>query len=333
MNNDILNKVVLDKFTNDDIDKVVDLWNENAYGKTIYAEMDTLEFKEKFLNNPNYSSDGSVVARIGDEIIGFGNAIYYLNSDPEKSPGYITMIVVKEKYQRNGIGTKILNYLENYLRSCGRKFIRNYFGSPINLKWYVPGYYKHEHMGAPAVPYNSPYYYLLLANNYYSNGQQDAFHIDLTNFKMPTKVLEKIKENEKDGYTITFYDEKLHHGFDEMFDALQNEGFRQTVKRVLSDKNHAPLIIVQKDGEILGFTGPVKTEESKRASLGGVAIHPKAQKRGLGKTMFCFLCEKSKENGAKFMTLFTGSDNRARNIYLYAGLKIVQSFNIMRKDL
>ena len=33
------------------------------------------------------------------------------------------------------------------------------------------------------------------------------------------------------------------------------------------------------------------------------------------------------------MTLFTGSDNKARNIYLYAGMKIAQSFAIMRKEL
>ena len=32
------------------------------------------------------------------------------------------------------------------------------------------------------------------------------------------------------------------------------------------------------------------------------------------------------------MTLFTGSDNKARNIYLYAGMRIVKSFAIMRKD-
>lgn len=329
----MMNNIELKQFSKDYTEQVVDLWNKNAYGKTIYAELSKEEFENKFYNNPNYKDEGSVLAFDGDKLIGFGNAIYYLNSDPQTSGGYISMIVVEESYQRHGIGTKILKHLESYLKSEGRLFIRNYFGCPINLKWYVPGYYHHEHMGAPAVPYNTPYYYLLLANKYYSNGQQDAFHVDLTKFKMPEEVIQKIKENEKDGYTITFYDEKLHHGFDEMFDALQNEGFRNTVHRVISQKNHAPLIIAQKDGEILGFTGPVKTEASGRGSLGGVAIHPKAQKRGLGKTMFCYLCEKSKENGAKFMTLFTGSDNRARNIYLYAGLKIVQSFNIMRKEL
>ena len=33
------------------------------------------------------------------------------------------------------------------------------------------------------------------------------------------------------------------------------------------------------------------------------------------------------------MTLFTGADNRARNIYLYAGLRIAKSFTVMKKEL
>jgi len=325
--------VTLKPFKKEMTEEVVKLWNENAYGHTIYAELSNEEFTSKFLNNPDYKEEGSVVACDGDKIVGFGNAIYRLGTDPAVQPGYITMIVVKIEYQRKGIGTQILKYLEAFLKAEGRTFIRNFFGSPINLKWYVPGYDKHEHAGAPAVPYNTPYYYLLLANRYVSNGQQDAFHVDLTKFEMPQPVLDKIAENEKDGYTITYYDPKLHYGFEEMFDALNHDGFRMAVRNVLAQENPAPLLIAQKDGEILGFTGPVRTEPSGRAFLAGVAIHPKAQKRGLGKTMFCELCNRSKQNGATFMTLFTGSDNRARNIYLYAGLKIVQSFNVMRKDL
>ena len=174
---------------------------------------------------------------------------------------------------------------------------------------------------------------MLLANGYNVNGQHDAFHVNLENFEMDEKVLAKIKENEKDGYYITYYDKDKHYGFDEMFDALQNEGFRAAVHNVLARPNPDPLLIVEKEGEILGFTGPVRTEPSGRAYLAGVAIHPKAQKRGLGKTMFCELCRRSKENGAKFMTLFTGADNRARNIYLYAGLRIVESFVVMKKEL
>lgn len=319
------------KFDLSMVTEVVEMWNNDVVPYEIYAEFTEESFIEKFIKNPCYNEDGSVVCVDDGKVVAFGNACF--RDKNEQTPGFINMLVVKNGYQRKGIGTKILNLLEEFLKNNGKTFVRNYFGSPINLKWYIPGYDKHEHAGAPAVPFNSPYYLFLLANGYNVNGQHDGFHIDLTKFEMPQKVKEKIAENEKDGYTITIYDKDKHYGFEEMFDALDNNGFRMAVRNVLSKPNPDPLIIAQKDGEILGFTGPVKTEPSGRGSLAGVAIHPKAQKRGLGKTMFCVLCEESKKNGAKFMTLFTGADNRARNIYLYAGLRIARSFTIMRKEL
>lgn len=320
--------------TNDLIEDVVALWNSSAYQKGIMAEWSKDGFINKFINNPHYDKDGFLVALEDNEVIGFGHASYNNNGkEPHLTPGYITCVVVKEGYQRKGIGTKILLELEEFLKSKGKTYVRNFFANPVNLKWYVPGYDKHEHAGAPAVAFNSPFYFLLSSAGYVPNGEQDAFHIDLTKYEMDEKIKQRIKDNEKDGYFITIYDPKKHYGFDELFDALGNEGWRASIKHNLEREKPYPIIIVERDGEILGFTGPLHTEESGRGSLAGVGIHPKAQARGLGKTMFCSLCEKSKENGATFMTLFTGSENKARNIYLYAGLKIVQSFAIMRKEL
>lgn len=322
------------KFDESLIGDVVSLWNESVVPYSVYAEFTEATFKEKFLCNPLYDEDGSCVVIENGKVIGFGNATYNnLNKEASLTPGYITCIAVDKAYWRQGIGTKVLHYLEDFLRSKGKTFVRNFFGNPINLKWYIPGYVKHEHAGAPAVDFNTPYYFLLMANGYNVNGQQDAYHIDLTKYVMPQRVIDKIKENEKDGYTLTIYDEKIHYGFDELFDALGSEGWRQAIKNNLAKEKPLPILIAQKDGEILGFTGPINNEPSGRAFLAGVAIHPKAQARGLGKTMFCTLCEKSKENGSTFMTLFTGADNKARNIYMYAGLRLVRSFAIMRKDL
>lgn len=322
------------KFDESLISDVVSLWNESVVPYSVYAEFTEATFREKFLCNPLYDEDGSCVVIENGKVIGFGNATYNnLNKEASLTPGYITCIAVDKAYWRQGIGTKVLLYLEDFLRSKGKTFVRNFFGNPINLKWYIPGYVKHEHAGAPAVDFNTPYYFLLMANGYNVNGQQDAYHIDLTKYVMPQRVIDKIKENEKDGYTLTIYDEKIHYGFDELFDALGSEGWRQAIKNNLAKEKPLPILIAQKDGEILGFTGPINNEPSGRAFLAGVAIHPKVQARGLGKTMFCTLCEKSKENGSTFMTLFTGADNKARNIYMYAGLRLVRSFAIMRKDL
>ena len=92
-------------------------------------------------------------------------------------------------------------------------------------------------------------------------------------------------------------------------------------------------MIAEKDGEILGWTGPIRTQPSGRGYFAGIGVHPKTQGRGLGKSLFCHLCDESRKNGAQFMTFFTGKDNPARNIYLSAGFKIVQSFAVMEKTL
>lgn len=322
------------KFDISMVSEVVKLWNENVVPYEIYAEFTDELFVGEILKNPCFNEEGCVVAVEGNEIVGFATGSFRKNAEGKAvDPGFIHMLFVKRGYQRKGIGTQLLNAVESFFKNNGITVVRNYFGAPVNLKWYIPGYDKHEHAGAPAVPFNSNYYLFLLANGYNVNGQHDGFHIDLTKYEMPKVVQEKLEENAKEGYTITFYDEKKHYGFDEMFDALGHDGFRNAVKVAINRGEGNKILIAQKDGEILGFTGPVRTEPTGRAYLSGVAIHPKAQKRGLGKTMFCKLCEESKNNGAKFMTLFTGADNRARNIYLHAGLRIAQSFTVMRKEL
>ena len=323
--------LIYTKFEEKYINDLVELWNKEIYKKEIYAEFTVDSFKSKFCNNPNFDIDGTVVVLNDNEFVGFGCANVYKGSD-ESSPGFITCLFVKRKYRRKGIGTKILNLLEDYLKSKGKVMVRNYFAAPINLKWYIPNTPNHEHLGCPAVPFNTSYYLFLLANGYNVNGQHDGYHVDLRKFKLTQEIKDKMKELKKKGYTITYYDETKHFGWDDFFDELQNEGFRNSVKRTLETPYKNKLVIVENHGRICGFTGPVRIEETGRASLNGVAIDPRDQKMGLGKAMFCMLCKLSKDEGGKYMTLFTGADNRARNIYLYAGLRVAQSFVVMKKE-
>lgn len=317
-----------------DIPSIVNLWNTEVANTSIYESFTSDTFKDKFINIPTYDKDGFIVCEENGEVVAFGNANYNNRGlAPSETPGYITCIVVKREFQRQRIGTKILKMLEEFLRNKGKTYVRCFYQNPVNFKWYVPGYDHHEHMGAPAVLINSPFYFLLSSCGYYMNGQQDGFHIDLSKYEMKEEIKELIKKNEEDGYFITIYDKEKHHGFKEFFDDLGNEGFRNSINYNLNRDNPRPIVIVEKDGEVLGFTGPIFTEASGRSSLSGVAISPKCRGRGLGKTMFCYFVQKSKENGGKFMTLFTGSENKARNIYLYAGLHIVESFAILRKEL
>lgn len=311
---------------------IVNLWNEEIYGHEIYAEFTKESFKEKFVNNPNFDIDGTCVCLNENELVGFGCSNVFKDSDAS-SPGFITCLFVKKSYRFQGIGTTILNKLESYLKSKGKTMVRNYFGAPINLKWYIPNTNKHEHLGAPAVPFNSSYYLFLLANGYNVNGQHDGYHIDLKKYEFSKEIEEKLNKLSSKGYHISYYDEAKHYGWESFFNELGNEGFKNSVYKTLAGPYKNKLVIAEQNGRICGFTGPVKIEPTGRASLNGVAIDPRDQHQGLGKAMFSMLCKLSKEAGGEYMTLFTGADNPARNIYLYAGLRIAQSFVVMKKML
>ena len=111
------------------------------------------------------------------------------------------------------IGVKVsgqnITCFRRLVKIKSKTYIRNLFFNPILLEWHVPGYDKHEHPGAPAVPVNTPYYFLLMNNGYNVNGQQDAYHLNLETYELTKK--QQIKENEAKGYTITYYDPKLHY--------------------------------------------------------------------------------------------------------------------------
>jgi len=308
---------------------VVELWNEAVAKETFYKPFTNEIFTKKFLENKFFENEGFKLLFDGDKLVGFGHGIV---NDNDAHPGFITCVVVREGYRRQGLGSKILSLLEEYILGKGKKLIRLFFLNPINLEWFVPGT-KADHPNAAGIAYNTPFYFLLLANGYNTRTQEDTYYVDITTYEIPEKVLQREKENAKDGYNITLYDPEKHHGFKELFiDGLNNPGWYQTVKANLAMENPDPMLIAEKDGEIVGWTGPMHNEPSGRGYFAGIGVHPKTQGRGLGKSLFCHLCDESRKNGAKFMTLFTGSTNPARNIYLSAGFKVIQSFATMYKE-
>lgn len=311
------------------LSEVVKLWNDNVAAVTVYKPFTTTTFTHKFLENRFFDNAGLKLLFDGEKLVGIGHAII---NDAPTSPGFITFVAIEKEYQRQGLGTKMLHELEEYLKGRGKEVIRLLFFNPTNLEWIIPGT-NADHPGAPAIPFNSPFYFLLINNGYIPGAQQDSFYLDITNYQMPQKVIDTEKRNAANGYNITIYDETKHHGFKELFEALNNPGWFQAVQHNLSKEKPDPMLIIEKDGEILGWTGPMYTQESGRGYFAGIGVHPKTQGLGLGKALFCNLVNESKKNGAKFMTLFTGAENLARNIYLYAGFKIIQSFAVMTKKL
>ena len=315
-------------------DVVLNLWNEVVSEKDFYYQFDKAGFESILYKNPHFKEEGAFVAYEGETLIGF--AVGFVRNediDNPNAPGYFNTIVVKKEFRRQGVGTALLNSVEGYFKKMGKTASRSVFLSPVNWPWYIPGTDHHNHPGCPAIPVNTPEYFFLLHNGYHMQGQIDAFHLDLEKFEMPKNVLEKMKENEAKGLTVEVYDPNKHYGVDEFCEAIQNPGFARSIKYNLQREEPRPFLIVSDNNRMAGWTGPMYTESTGRGHLDGIAVDPNVRGGGLGKALFCKLCEYSKNQGSSFMTFFTGLENKARYIYLAAGFDIIQTFGILRKEL
>ncbi len=284
--------------------------------------------------SPLYRRESAFIAEENGEALGFACG-YIRPQDKENpdAPGYCNTVAVKPEHRGKGVGSALLEAVENGFRAEGRKAVRCVYVGSVVWPWYIPNTNDHDHPCAPALPVNSDEYFFFLHHGYAVNGFMDAFHLPLSEYRMPEKVRAKMKENERNGYKIEFYKEGYHYGLEEFYKNINHPSFESAIRANLEKEKPDPFLVVSYNGKVMGWTGAMYTEPSGRAHFDGITVDPQIRGNGLGKALFCTLCEESKKAGSKFMTFYTGLDNKARYIYLSAGFKIAQTFAMMKKEL
>lgn len=297
-----------------------------------YKEHTKDEFVNRLFNSSNFRKEGTFVALDGDKVVGFASAtVRTVDIDNPNASGYIHTFVVKKEYRRQGIGGKLIELIEQYIKEQGKNSSRFVFLSGINWPWYIPHTDKHEHPGMPAVRMNSDFYLFLYHHGYVINSIHEGFHLPLSEYELPNSVVKKMAENEKEGLVVEVYDPNKHYGIDEFCENIQNAGFAASIKYNLNREKPFPFLVAANNNRVVGWTGAMWNEPSGRGHFDGIAVDPNQRGGGLGKALFCNMCLFNKNNGSKYMTFFTGLDNVARYIYLSAGFKIAQSFADMKK--
>ena len=189
------------------------------------------------------------------------------------------------------------------------------------------------HPNTPGVDVSCGAYLFFKNCGYREFALQNSYYLPLSQYEYPADMA-KHKENLKEkGFTFTVYDKKEHSEMEEMLQALGNPEWQRIVlgEPALSEGGR-PILVALCGKQVCGFTGPLAVEESGRGFFAGIAVDEKARGNGLAKTLFCALCYQLKEMGAEYMTLFTGENNPARNIYEAAGFSVVRSWSDMRKE-
>lgn len=257
-----------------------------------------------------------------------------LSEDGKK--GYITFVAVRKDLRRKGIATQLLRAIEEALQKMAGEKLGCYeatFFNPMNFVWTIPDTPGHEHPNAPGVDVAGSGYMFLKNTGYRDYAVQNAYYLNLKGYEL-TEAMSKKKEELKDrGITITTYDASVHTGLEELLNDLDNDLWYREITQTVADRNGAPVLIVDWNGRAMGFTGPMRVQENGRGYLAGVGVRSDCRGMGAGKVMFGELCVRLKELGAQYMTLFTGENNSARNIYEAQGFKIVRTWADMRKKV
>ncbi len=317
----------------------VDLCDEEDF----FVKMSYEEFESHLFKNSNFKIDGSFIALDKDLIVGFASAMVRDSDENKKdengmvnASAFLHTMIVKKEYRLQGIGSHLLVLCEEYARNKKRTSMRFVFLSGINYPWYIPNTDHHMHPGMPCVRINSPFYLFLYHHRYVVNGIHEGFHLPLSEYEMPKKVQERIEYNKQLGLTVEIYDPNKHEGVYEFCDEIEadgNPGFANSIRYNLKREQPRPFLVALHNNKVCGWTGAMYVESTGRGHLDGITVSPKERKAGLGKMLFCNLCNELKKMGATYMTFFTGLENPARYMYIGAGFFVAQSFADMKKEL
>lgn len=263
---------------------------------------------------------------------GFLSASY----DVQNSKHYINFIFVPEEFRRQGIGSKLLREYENYINSKVESppIIELSFFNPVNLTWEVPGTLGHDHPNAPGIEMGSPGYYFFQNNGFRSFAYQNSYYLDLENYSVPETINALATRLAQEGITFEVYDKTTMDGMDALLEDLDSVLWTRDITFETSEEGkNRPIIVPLLNNTVYGFTGPLDVQESGRGYFAGIGVHSALRGRGVAKVLFSQLCYQLQKLGARYMTLFTGETNPARNIYEAAGFRIVKSWADMKKEI
>ncbi len=248
---------------------------------------------------------------------------------------YLTYFGVLPEYRRRGCASALLDEAENILKNeYNAARIDIVFHNPAHLPWIIPSS-TDGHPCAPGIQSDSPAAQLLLRRGYAEWCAQISYYSSLDGYKVPKDQEKRLSALAEGGIKITYYDPAKHHGLSELFDAINNPGWKKTVLAHLDQ----PIVVAvdeNADGLVIGYTGPlsqVREGAGIRGNFCGIGTHPDYRGRGIATLIFCEMCRHHSQNGATFMSLYTGESNPARRVYEAAGCKAAVRWSNLRLEL
>ncbi|MGF7141605.1 GNAT superfamily N-acetyltransferase [Anaerotaenia torta] len=321
---------MISTFKVQDQEGVIALWNTAAV-KIGYKEMDSASFREIFAGNPYFNENHTFVMHEDNRVVGFACGCTGDGLPLGKTSGYLTCVLLEEAYETAENYKALLDALEKSFADAGKIQSEVLFFNPMMLPWYIKGTDHHEHNNAPGVFKNSRLHHELHKTGYQERATECAMYLKLEGFTIPEAILEKEARAAAEGYEVALFDQSRHYGVEEMLQKLENPLWEKEISQCT--RTDVPVLVAAHNNRVVGFAGPMIRQKSGRGYFTGIGVVKEHEGHSLGTVLFFKLCEEERRVGAEYMSLYTGIDNPAGNIYHKAGFETVQEFAVMRKML
>jgi mycothiol synthase len=280
-------------------------------------------FTRQVLLDPNFLPEGALVTHSGGRLAGFCLAMARQmpleNAPPDADRGYITLLGVLPSQQRQGIGSRLLEAAEAFLRAQGR--------ATVLVSPYAPGYF------IPGVDVNAYASGLqfFLKHGYRELYRPLAAEATLWECTMPERVAETTRRLTAEGARCEPYRPEwtlpLLEFVRREFPGDWVRVVRETMGRIVAGDSTTRLIVALQKGRMLGFVH----HENERFGPIGVAAAERG--RGLGHPLMFAALGAMHEAGFRTAWFLWSDDATMRRLYDAAEFKERRRFAVLRKEL
>lgn len=314
-----MNSVQIIPFAGDLLDDVVLLLQQSLHADPISPSM----FVRKVLIDPNFDPEGAPVAIMDGQVVGFGLSIARRlpleDAPPDWDIGYITLMAVHPDWQRRRIGSRLLQRMEDYLRSRDRKTV---LVSPYAPNYFTPGVDVNAYAGGLQ---------FFLKHGYQEVYRPISMDCNLLNLRVPEWVQEREHDLAQEGVAVEHYRPQL---IPALFRFLRAEFpgdwqrfAREAIARIEQGDPPTRLWIAHEQGEVVGYSH----FEGER--FGPIGVSASQRGRGIGQVLMYKTLQAMRLLGLHAAFFLWSDDRTAERLYNAAGFVETRRFALLRKEL
>jgi len=311
--------VCLRAYAPDDEAGLLDVWNTALVSDPISPAV----FRRKVLLDPNFDPGGCVLAEVDGAVRGFvlslTRRIPFFNQGLEPEEAWITAFGVQPEWQRQKLGSRLLDMALQRLHEQGRTrvtvapYVPNYFIPGVDVDAYAAAVAFLQRMGFQTV------------------SRPLSMRAELTGFHIPPPIVDTAEQLADDGLVVMPAQPpdivpvldfiRQHFSWDWMREA--GEVFSELFA---GDPRQVNLLVARKGDEVVGYS------QHRAERFGPFGVKPDLRSRGIGRVLLAGTLVEMLKRGYHAAWFLWTSDNAAR-LYAQCGFHEVRRFAVMQRSV